>query len=204
MSTQSPDLHQALSEVRRAYRLVHVYHRRLCDLLQTIDETLSRSGLAFQRWSPINVLWLPDGTSPFFRPDKWAWDLSPAYQVLCEWKGASNDHVRRVVLECVADTGYTTTGGGEPDASRFDDVERCITEIRISMWTARSTDADWGAAWKEVEPLPDKYDGRVHAVKVDGIELTYARYAVNVAELVDESAANTKLCAPLEAWLKNS
>jgi hypothetical protein len=204
MSTQSSDLHRALSEVRRAFRLLHVYHRRLCDLLQTIDETLSRSGLAFQRWSPINVLWLPDGTSPFFRPDKWAWDLSPSYQVLCEWKGAHGDQVRRVVFECVADTGYNTTGGGEPDASRFDDVERCITELRVNMWTARGTDADWGAASKEVGELPDKYDGRAHAVRVGGVDLTYARYAVDAAELVDESAVHAKLCAPLEAWLKDS
>jgi hypothetical protein len=204
MSMESSDLARALCDVRRAYRLLQAYHRRLCDLLQTTDETLARQGLTFSHWEPINVARLPKRKSPFFRPTTWAWDFTPIYQVRCSWEKAEKGRSRCVVIEAVADTGFNAGEDGEPDPSRFNDVEKCATELWIALYTARTDKPDWGAAWNKIEQLPDYYDGRAHTVKVGGAEHTYQYRTVNLAELVDEGAVKAKLLAFLEAWLKET
>jgi hypothetical protein len=109
MSSTSFDLPDALANVRRAYRLLHAYHRRLCDLLQLVHESVGKAGLEFESWEPLNVARLPRSATPFF--ENWAWDLTPAYQVRCVWRDGHQDKtkeklVRRVVIDAFADSGW--------------------------------------------------------------------------------------------------
>lgn len=201
MSTTRDDLARALCDVRRAYRLLQVYHRRLCDLLQLVDGALTAAGLEFDRWEPINVWRLPRGKKPFFRPETWSWDLTPAYQVRCVWEQAVKGRARRVVIEHIGDTGYTTNSEGEPDPGTFKDAGQSATELRVGLWTARAKRADWDQAWVEVHRIPDWDDGRVHAVAVEGVEHTYRHLAADIADLCDAAAVKEKLLDPIEQWL---
>jgi hypothetical protein len=201
MSVSRDDLTRVLSDVRRAYRLLQVYHRRLCDLLDSLHDVLAGGGLAFDRWEPMNVWRLPKPKTPFFRPEQWAWDLTPAYQVRCAWEQAAKGRSRRVIVEAIADTGYTASDEGEPEPSAFKDAEQCATELRVILWTARAKRADWDAAWQKVEQIADPNDGESHAVDVDGVEHTCRCLRVDVADLVDAQAVREKLLDPVEEWL---
>jgi hypothetical protein len=55
-----------------------------------------------------------------------------------------------------------------------------------------------------VELIADPNDGQSHAVDVDGVEHTYRRLRVDVADLVDAQAAREKLLDPVEEWLKQA
>jgi len=201
MSTTRDDLARALADVRRAYRLLQVYHRRLCDLLQLLDDTLGAAGLSFERWDPINVWRLPRAKKPFFRPETWAWDLTPAYQVGCAWEQAAKGHARRVDVHCIGDTGYVTSSEGEPDPATFKDAEQCATELHVGLWTARAKRADWNSAWVEVHQRPGWDDGQVHAVDVEGVEHTFQALRVDIADLCDPEAVRARLLDPITQWL---
>ncbi|HSN99434.1 MAG TPA: hypothetical protein VLS89_14160 [Candidatus Nanopelagicales bacterium] len=202
MSTTRDDLARSLADVRRAYRLVQLYHRRLCDLLQTVDDTLTRGGLEFDRWDPQNVARLPKAGKPFFRPEHWAWDLTPAYQVRCSWEQATKGQSRRVDLDLIADTGFAPTGEGEPDPGAFVDAERSATELHVGLWTARAKRAAWGEAWTRLEAFQDVFDGKPHTVDIDGVGHTFRHLRVDVADLVDAQAMKARLLDPIEQWLR--
>lgn len=200
MSTTRDDLARALCDVRRAYRLLQVYQRRLCDLLQLADGVLATAGLEFERWDPINVARPPRGRKPFWS-GTWAWDFTPIYQVRCAWKQAMKGSARRVVIECFADTAYITSSEGEPDPSTFKDASQSATELRVGLWRARAKRANWDQAWVEVHKLPNWADGHVHTVDLEGVEHSFQEHRIDVADLCDPEAVQEKLLRPIEEWL---
>jgi hypothetical protein len=200
MSTTRDDLSRALCDVRRSYRLLQVYQRRLCDLLQLVDGVLAAAGLEFDRWYPINVARPPRARKPFWS-GTWAWDFTPIYQVRCSWEQATKGRARRVDIDCIADTAYVTNSEGEPDPSTFKDADQSATELHVGLWTARAKRADWNNAWAQVSQLPDWDDGGAHAVLVDGVEHTCRVFRVDIADLVDPEAVRAKLLDPIEQWL---
>lgn len=204
MTDQTSSLATAFADVRRAYRLLHAYHRRLNDLLQFVDGQLARRSpsFAFDRWTTRHADRPPKSVKPFFRPEYWAWDLVPAYRVQCEWTAARKGHTWRVGMVAVADTGFHFSADGEPDPSTFDAVAQCASELWVGLWTATTRDPDWDRGWKKVERLTDAHDGKEHTVRVDGVDYTYEYQSVNLADLVDESAVSAKLLAPIDRWLK--
>jgi hypothetical protein len=206
MSITRDELSKALVDVRNAYRLLHAYHRRLCDLLQSVDETVSKAGLRFEQWDCANVAALAS-TKPFFVPYNYAWDLTPGYQIRPQWtdqpkkKANRKDSERRVVIEAHADTGYDDSMGGEPDPTKFKPTDQVTTELRINLSTAGTSTPDWDAVTKKILAPPGMYDGQLHTINVEGVDYTYQYFEVDVAELVDDAAVKAKLLAPIEAWL---
>jgi len=201
MNEKHLDLAEALADVRRAYRLLHAYHRRLCDLLQVTDEFLSERGLEFDHWSPLNVARLPNSTKPFFKPENWAWDLTPGYLVQCIWRGSKNGTNYNIHIHAVADTGYDTSRDGEPDPCHFLPAESSKSELRIGLWRTRAKAPDWGAAWKPISRIANRKDGSEHTSKVGGDEYTHRYFDMNLAELVDEPTVRERLLLPLERWI---
>jgi hypothetical protein len=203
MTTSRDDLAKVLVDVRKAYRLLHGYHRRLNDLLQRVEETVGQRGLVFERWAPANVDPVPGPKKAFFSPDKWAWDLTPAYQVTCAWSSSpTSGKVRRIGLVAVADTGYSVRGDGEPNPVRFTDAADCTTEIWIAAWTSDSKTPNWSKAWEAVQRIPRYDEGETHEIKLEGAKYSY-RYlkTVNVADLINPDAVEQHLLAPIEEWL---
>lgn len=77
MTTTYEELNNALADVRRAYRLVHAYQRRVSDLMTQVDQTLSATGLSFVQWRPLFNKASPRTSTPFFSGGRWAWDMLP-------------------------------------------------------------------------------------------------------------------------------
>lgn len=204
MNEKQTDLAGALVEVRHAYRLLHAYHRRLCDLLQVTDEFLSERKLRFEHWAPLNVARLPRSKKPFFVPENWAWDLTPAYQVECTWEGSSNGARHKVHLHAIADTGYDASGDGEPDPSRFEASEAAVSELRIGLYRTRAKKPDWSAAWEQLSHLTSRKNGTDHTVTAGGNDYTHRYFDVNLTHLVDERAVQEKLLAPLGRWIAHT
>lgn len=202
MSTTHNQLAAALTDVRRAYRLVQTYQRRLWDLLRGVDDLLSRAGLPFVRWQPMNVNSPPKPGTRFF-VDRWAWDFVPAYQIGCEWQQIETKKklARRVFVMATADTGYDATSEGEPDPAGFKPAEECATMLRIGLWTAPTTSPDWDEAVRERGGENKLRAGQSHTLNVKGTKYTYMFFLLDVADLVDEVSVKVKLLQPIDAWL---
>ncbi|XXY48848.1 hypothetical protein WME91_53475 [Sorangium sp. So ce269] len=200
MNEKNVDLAGALADVRRAYRLLHAYHRRLCDLLQVTEEFLAERGFEFERWAPINVARIPQSTKPFFRPEQWAWDLTPVYQVECLWRGSNNGTHYKVHIHAIADTGYDDACDGEPDPTRFRAVETAASELRIGLYRTRAKKPDWSSAWAQLSRITNRKNGTEHKVRAGGDEYTHRYFDLNLAELGNEASVKEKLLLPLDQW----
>ena len=164
MTIAPNELVAALVDVRRAYRLLHAYHRRLLDILATVDDALVVGGLGFDSWEPLNVDLPRRGTNKFF-VNRWAWDFTPIYRVVSEWKSEpKSGTVRCVHIESIADTGYDDSSDGEPNPACFSGAEESETQLRIELWIAPTPTPNWEVARKRVEGTSGMYDGRAHAV----------------------------------------
>jgi hypothetical protein len=198
MNDKKNELAAALMDVRRAYRLLHAYHRRLQDLFQCLDDVLVPKGIHFKHWRSSNVDRLPKKSKPFFR--NWAWDLTPAYQMSCVWEGVNRKHTYSIGIDAIADTGYNASGDGEPDPSRFKSADHCGSELQIGFWRTTAKEPDWGAAWTQIEKR-DWSNGDIHAATVVRAEYLYRYETVNLVDLVDEHAVREKLLEPLRVWI---
>lgn len=201
MNDKNDELKAALVDVRRAYRLLHAYHRRLQDLFQRVDDFLAPKGISFDSWNSVNVSRLPAKSQPFFR--NWAWDLTPAYQVTCKWQGLCGQRTYHIEVEAFADTGYDASGEREPDPIRFVSPEKCSSELRLGLWSATAKKPDWGTAWTVIEKQ-NWSDGNTHTAIVDAAKYMYRYGAIDLVELGDEQAVKEKLLEPLRVWIAGS
>ncbi len=205
MTINPNQLAAALAEVRKAYRLLQAYHRRLCDTLAAMNDVLVNGGLKFTCWAPVNVDRLPRGDRPFFVADRWAWDLTPGYWTFSEWKGENkNGSVAYVRVEAIADTGYDDSSDGEPNPANFGDVERSETELRIELWLAQTSAPNWEAARQGATSSSGMYDGQLRAIEIDRVEYTRQCFHIAIAELVDKAAVQARVVEPLERWMRNA
>lgn len=198
MNAKNDELKVALVDVRRAYRLLHAYHRRLQDLFQCVDDFLTAKGISFDSWNSINVVRLPAKSKPFFR--NWAWDLTPAYQIACRWHGVRGRLTYQIEIEAFADTGYEQSGDGEPDPARFTSAETSNSEIRFGLWSTTAKTPDVGAAWTTIEK-ENWSDGNTHTATVDGAQYMYRYGAIDLVDLAHEHAVKKNLLEPLRAWI---
>lgn len=199
MTTTSDELSDALADVRRAYRLVYAYQRRVFDLMAEVDGTLTEQGLAFVKWSPLFNHAPPAAKTPFFKK-RWAWDMLPGWAVSCRWEDPKlvKGLQRRLVFQSVADTGRKYDGA-EPDPVDFDEVTQCRSELRIGRWTTSAKAPDWAVAWEKVSAIDD-YWARPQIVEIDGATYTYHYLGLDLAELVDPGAVQSLVIDPLERW----
>lgn len=201
--TTSPDqLSAALTDVRKAYRLIHAYQQRVWDLLRVVDHTLAHAGLPFQHWQPMQF-WSPPQKKTRFFVERWAWDFLPAYEIGCEWQEESKAAlpVRRVFVIVAADSGYDNSTQEEPDPSKFEPAEKSKTAIRIGLWTASTGAPNWGEAWAGFPADARDREDETHTGVVKNVTYTYRYLRVDVAGLVDEAAVQAKLLQPIKTWL---
>jgi hypothetical protein len=203
MSEKKDELAAALADVRRAYRLLHAYHRRLQDLLHTAHDFLEQQGFQFEQWSPLNVARLPQSTKPFFG-SHWAWDLTPGYQVQCIWRRSKDKSSHRIFLHAIADTGYKTSAEGEPNPATFEAAETSRSEIRVGMYRTQAKKPDWGAAWNLLSVKANRKNGADHIVEVEQDKYAHRYFDLDLVELGDENAVKGKLLEPLRVWIGGS
>ena len=209
MTESKLDLAAALTDVRRAYRLIYAYQRRVSDLLQEVSSTLGARGLEFYWWEANLFGGVGRGGTPFFAAGRWAWDMLPGYAPHCDWRSAAGPDQRRVVVVIRADTGFLAKQG-EPDPATFAQVEASRSELQIFLCRAtggtlapdayNAWDQTWADAWETVKGLGDLRDGRDHVGVIGPAQFTYRYIGIDIAQLPDAAAVRSKLIDPLVEW----
>jgi hypothetical protein len=191
----SDDLAGALVDVRRAYRLLWAYQRRVNDLFHAIDEHLGRHGMRHAGWKPTSFANVPN--QAFYRPNKWAWDLFPGFGVQVWWTGTGPHGPVRADAWLYTDDGFQYTRG-EPDPKSW---ETSAEQARSKLWLYVATGPakpDWAALHAHVETTD--------LVGAGAFDLPSGAYRVvcllaGLEELPDADALHARLLAPVDHWL---
>lgn len=147
------ELTDALADVRKAYRLIWSYQRRMMDLIQVIADDFQE--LQFYAWSPLHTRRPTQLTSNPLK-GKWAWDMLPFYKVSFLYKPeaaspndlAEGDWLLEIHLD--SDTAGFEAHRGEPDAANFPDADTSRSTLSLVAWQCtEATKANWAnGVWK--------------------------------------------------------
>ena len=190
------ELKSALADVRKAYRLVYAYQRRVFDLVGAAAEPLEAAGFEFERWEP--ALFVPPARH-FYKPDMWAWDFLPAYHFWAAWNRHRHGDARRVVLAVNADTGFERKRG-EPDPADFLPAEKSHSELWATFIRTEHPPA-WDRLQAALATVEVADDGQEHEVDVHGVRCRVRRMRIDLGDLVDEATVDRRLLQPVRAWL---
>lgn len=203
MSELHPSLEAAFTDVRRAYRLLYVYHRRVRDLLQLIDARLAAEGLEFQHWRPLHFNPPARRSTKFFQPGTWAWDMLPGYAMETLWVGqdSQRDLTRRVFVMVHADTEWPGRGA-EPDSAGFGPVEASESIIEWVVWAGPGTSPDWGSALESVKAAKRfGVEGR-HPFEIGKHQYAYTYDWRHLHAIPDGDAVAREVAAPMVSALQ--
>lgn len=160
MGSDSDQLENALLDVRKAYRLLFLYQRRILDLALTFANEMNLRpycvGYGFNRPATVN---------PF---DKWVWDMLPMYRISFLFLSSSSDqdYPKRgewlLDLHLVSDSGYPEGSSwrkGEPDPETFSPAKNCVSLLGIYAFKSeRDERRDWyNNIWRPAINYPFKY-----------------------------------------------
>lgn len=196
--TTRDELAEALTDVRRAYRLLHGYHRRAHDLFARFDAAMEDAKVPFVESGPANFARMRQKSGKFW-DQRWAWDVLPGYGLYATYQRFKPRPLRRVALYIRVDSGYPW-GSVEPMPRDFVPVEEAQSVVGVELWTA---DADQfrGDAWKALRALDSPWDGKTHEVPVEGPAHTYKYVGVDLAEITDDEQFDKLVVAPVLEWL---
>jgi hypothetical protein len=146
-----------LATIRRAYRYVVAYERRILDVVSRVDDALLAA--EFERKTPHR--WYPLYTSFPSRDwplEHWVWDRVPGYACRFEWlRGQPNRPGTRYVLaDHVADTAFEDArraGRGEPEplaSLESADASRSVLRWMLIELHAALPDELWRLSWREL------------------------------------------------------
>lgn len=137
----------ALTDVRRAYRILWMYQRRVLDLVSQIAEKFD---LTFYAWAPQEYERLGRFTTDPTK--KWAWDMLPLYNTsfLYLQEAADRNRTRTgdwmLEIAVISDEGYNPKAleNGEVNASQFPPAEQTRSILGLYAWRSTKTlDRNW-------------------------------------------------------------
>lgn len=145
-SSPETDLSDVLQEVRTAFRLVQMYHRRALDLTLDLANGIDHE-LRFQSWSPtLYERPCRSGSNP---ATHWAWDGLPFYDfyvLYCREDMQASVHKPgdwMVAIRLIADDGYEHKPP-EPDPTDFALPEKSSSLVNVYRYQyTRSMDETW-------------------------------------------------------------
>jgi hypothetical protein len=147
MDSQIDEIDAVLCDVRKAYRLIHLYQRRVLDLCREITGSFETE-LNFYHWTASHTEMPPRrGNDPVPR---WAWDFSPLYD-FCVLYLPEGVHYQShkpddwmLAVRVAADSGFVLSGETEPDPRDFQKVETCESTVRLYIYyCSQAFDANW-------------------------------------------------------------
>lgn len=196
----NPDeIERRLVEVRRAYRLIHAYQRRILDMLDESDRWMHRTlHVEFARWRPS--LWNrpAEQTTPFFR-DRWAWDLLPGLHFWVAWNGSRGGVSRQVVFTVSGDQ-WNPSVGREPEAADLAPPEEATSLLYVRCDVVGAREVSWDQAWKALEAQKDWRTKRVSYALGAARCTSEVMAQMSLAALDGPEALHTKVLEPIARW----
>jgi len=188
------DLTEALVDVRRAYRLLWAYQRRVNDLLHAIDEHLGHHGLRQAGWKPASFLNVPN--SAFYNPKRWAWDMFPGHSVQAWWTGTTVRGPMRADVWLYTDDGFQVSRG-EPDPATWDvSPERA----RSKLWLYIAT-GPGAPDWDGLHALTKSTNfGETGTFSLPSGDYQVLCLLAGLEELRDPDALHGRLLARVDRW----
>lgn len=186
----------ALTDVRRAYRIIWMYQRRVLDLVSQIAEKFD---LEFYAWSPEEYERLGRFTTDPTKNS--AWDMLPLYNTSFLYLPEDADRNRTRVgdwmleIAVISDEGYNCKAleNGEVDASQFLPAEKTRSILGLYAWRSTKTlDRNWfNSIW-------DSWDSEKMGWPKDGGLVENAERNImiigktfDLSDLSDETAVET-------------
>lgn len=152
MTTDSTRLQDALLDVRKAFRLLWGYHRRVRDIVELCARILPGTT---PRQMFINYP-LSETTKPL--GSNWdTWECTPTvhwtFLFLPGGRRSKGLSARMVLgMSFIADTAFDDAETSDPDPVEFGPVEGARTVVDLYMYTARSrVKVDWLEMWNELD-----------------------------------------------------
>ncbi len=191
MESNSDELKKALLDVRKAFRLLFLYQRRVLDLAMTFANEMSLRpycvGYGFNR---------PATANPF---DKWVWDMLPMYRVSFLFLSPLTDqnHPKRgewlLDIHLVSDSGYPegiSWKKGEPNPVTFSPAENCVSLLGIYAFKSdRDERRNWhDDVWHPAINYPSRYPSDWNVVTNDknGVSIYGAQF--DLSKLTNKEA----------------
>lgn len=205
MSNDNSELSRALLDVRKAYRLLHGYHRRVLDTAALLAEQFSDA--TFHRTQL--------GCSPFtarrnpFERTYWVWDATPLVSVsflyVRHLGGQDKDQVHRpgdylLDISFVADSEYTNAVEGsnrEPDPEGFLPPEDSASYLVLLLIRCERENRghSWISIWNE-----DDYPDESQASTKWGDQPYQAFFQKIPMELLADQGAVTRIGEEFKMW----
>lgn len=144
--------------IRRGYRYVVAYQRRLLDCVAALNEQIGAMGYEQDGWKP---LYYGSPSTKKLAAAHWAWDFSPLYATRFFWtlKGrkANESGASCFILDHVVDTAFETRSqkGGQPDPLEdLTPVEASDSVLRARWFHIMSPlpAAIWELEWDSLVP----------------------------------------------------
>ena len=205
-------MNDPLETIRRAYRYVVAYERRILDAVDVVDEALRKYD--FEQHTPYR--WLPiynSFPSRKFAPESWAWDNFPNYAMRYRWISGEPNALgsRWVLLDHIADTAYERRRHDhrdEPDPLvDLGDPAESTSVVRWHLVTfteplpKRTYDLSWNdlLATSLGRPASDFLPSVAtrSSLKFDSEMISLRTHCIEVSELSDSEALNKQLLVPL-------
>jgi hypothetical protein len=182
MAVDIEEIEKALVDVRKAYRLIYLYQRRVLDICRTISKELGLRSHSVRYW--------------FERPahdhigkDKWVWDMIPMYRINFLFIPVSSDYNSpksgdwMLNIRILSDSGYPEEAKSEPDPTRF----TCRPEdskTYIGLYAMLITPGDRN--WRDLVNPNMKYPKKDDVVEVEGAKVCGSVF--DLADLYDRES----------------
>lgn len=208
-----------LATIRRAYRYVVAYERRMLDAFARIDEAVRDAGFVRDtpyRWRPMYRSF-PSRDWP---ADRWAWDHVPLYAARLVWIAGEKNTAgsRYVLVDHVADTAFEAKrlqDRSEPeplDGLAAPEDARTILRWHVVELAAPVPDALWNMDWHGL--LAKHFGVPVSAllpvnetpepVRRDQGAVRLTSWCLDLATVDDPAALGARFVEPLRAAIERA
>lgn len=183
--TESEQLTGALADVRKAFRLLHGYTRRVRDTVAICSQVLSPLEARKMVFSTSVVSERRDPLANW-----WTWDCLPT--VDCTFLFYAAERKKKldewmVSISFIADESYELAEEDDPNPDSFAPVEETRSVVQLATFRLTSkTPHDWPRIWNDHE-WQDKFD-EVQAIGDESMPLMCYRRSLKMDDMVDRQA----------------
>ncbi len=193
----------ALLDVRRAYRLIHAYQRRVCDILAALDTTAAHNQLAFHGWYATEFDEPVRKGKRFFGTGQWTWPMLPMYDVTCSWRSDSTQRKRpRLDVRVRADNGFATSGE-EPVPADFEPAQACASILSIRMMRSKGPGVNWDHVDSRLDERAPDADASC-VLDIGKAQVWATCLDLDLAKLAAPDALDRLVLRPVNSWAQNT